>query len=177
MESGKSSFHFENPKAKKLRQSNQGTLMAELIQEFMEWYRLDYSLAVFKPEVNLGQGKANKAELASKAGLSDNQTEPLLLQLLNAFNSGAVGTGQRAPEPASMQTSAAKKIEPLSFSEMPPSKATAGASKNTNDSINQHLAKANNLLAEIDKEDGFNLRDSHDNDFDLDGLPSASKED
>ena len=60
--------------------------MAELIQEFMEWYRLDYSLAVFKPEVNLGQGKANKAELATKAGLTDNQTEPLLLQLLNAFN-------------------------------------------------------------------------------------------
>ena len=60
---------------------------------------------------------------------------------------------------------------------MPPSKAASGVSKNTNDSINQHLAKANNLLAEIDKEDGYNLRDSHDNDFDLGGLPSASKKD
>ena len=54
--------------------------MAELIQEFMEFYRLDYSLAVFKPEVNLKSAKANKAELASKAGLKDGQTnEPLLL--------------------------------------------------------------------------------------------------
>lgn len=56
---------------------------------------------------------------------------------------------------------------------MPASKA--GAGKGTSDSINQHLAKANNLLAEIDREDGFNLRDSHDNDFDM-GLPSDSKE-
>lgn len=90
MESGKSSFHFENPKAKNLRQSQQGTLMAELIQEFMEFYRLDYSLAVFKPEVNLKGAKANRTELASKTGISDNQKEPLLLQLLSAFTSGAV---------------------------------------------------------------------------------------
>lgn len=58
---------------------------------------------------------------------------------------------------------------------MPALKAGAPG-KTTSDSINQHLAKANNLLAEIDREDGFNLRDSHDdsgNDFDM-GLPSDS---
>jgi len=70
--------------------------MAELIQEFMEFYRLDYSLAVFKPETNLKGAKVDKLELASKAGISDNQTEPLLLQILNAFNSGGVGSAPPA---------------------------------------------------------------------------------
>ena len=83
VESRKSSFHFENPKAKALRESKQGTLMAELIQEFMEFYRLDYSLAVFKPETNLKSAKVDKAKLATEAGIPDNQKEPLLLQLLN----------------------------------------------------------------------------------------------
>ena len=59
VEQKKSSFHFENPKAKGLRESKQGTLMAELIQDFLEFYRLDYSLAIFKPETNL-QGKVDK---------------------------------------------------------------------------------------------------------------------
>jgi len=57
--------------------------MAELIQEFMEFYRLDYSLAVFKPETNLKSAKVDKAKLATEAGIPDNQKEPLLLQLLN----------------------------------------------------------------------------------------------
>ena len=37
------------------------------------------------------------------------------------------------------------------------------------DSTDKHLAKANNLLAELDREEksGFNLRESHDDDFDM----------
>ena len=65
--------------------------MAGLIQEFLEFYRLDYSLAIFKPETNLS-GQANKEELAEKAGIgAPDASQPLLLQLLNAFNSGAKG--------------------------------------------------------------------------------------
>ena len=44
--------------------------MAQLIQEFLEFYRLDYSLAIFKPETNLA-GKVDKNELAVKAGIAD----------------------------------------------------------------------------------------------------------
>ena len=53
VDSKKSSFHWENPKARQLRSSGEATLMAELISEFMEFYRLDYSLAIFKPETNV----------------------------------------------------------------------------------------------------------------------------
>ena len=53
VEQKKSSFHWENPKAKFLREQKQSTLMAELIREFLEFYRLDYTLAIYKPETNL----------------------------------------------------------------------------------------------------------------------------
>ena len=80
VEQRRSSFHFENPKAKSLRDSKDGSLMAELIQEFLEFYRLDYSLAIFKPETNL-TGKVDKSDLARKAGLggSADPSYPLLL--------------------------------------------------------------------------------------------------
>lgn len=62
-----------------MRQSKQGTLVAQLIQEFLEFYRLDYSLSIFKPETNL-IGKVDKAELADKAGIdSVDASQPLLL--------------------------------------------------------------------------------------------------
>ena len=58
---------------------------------------------------------------------------------------------------------------------MPDEKKSAGL-KRGNDSTGQHLAKANNLLAELEEEDkqGYNLRDSHDDDFDM-GLDDNSK--
>jgi len=53
--------------------------------------------------------------------------------------------------------------------ELPQPKVSAGR---PTDSTDKHLAKANNLLAELDREEksGFNLRESQDDDFDM-GLP------
>ena len=91
VEQRKSSFHFENPRAKALRESKQASLLAELIQEFLEFYRLDYTLAIFKPETNL-TGAIDKGSLAQKAGMPRPEPDtPLLLQLLNAFNEGGSG--------------------------------------------------------------------------------------
>ena len=53
VESKKSSFHWENPLALKLRENPASTFAAEIIQEFMEFYRLKYSAAIFGPEANL----------------------------------------------------------------------------------------------------------------------------
>jgi hypothetical protein len=59
-----------------MREETQSTLAAELIREFMEFYRLDYSLAVFGPESNLkGQKTDNRAELATKAGLASGNND------------------------------------------------------------------------------------------------------
>jgi len=103
--------------------------MAELIQDFLEFYRLDYSLAIFKPETNL-TGKVDKEDLARKAGLQGNfdQNEPLLLQLLGAFNSGDVGAGADLGSAAKSSYNIkddVKKIEPLSFKGVEESKAPA----------------------------------------------------
>lgn len=115
VEQRRSSFHFENPKAKELRASKQGTLMAELVREFMEFYRLDYSLAIFKPEANL-TGDVDKQDLAQRAGLSDltEEGKPLLLQLLEAFCAGERGQGSPAPTGPIPKT-----VDPLSFQGLP----------------------------------------------------------
>ena len=48
-----SGFHWENPNAKKVLQHTSGLLCAELIRDFLEFYKLDYTLSIFMPEVNL----------------------------------------------------------------------------------------------------------------------------
>ena len=99
VDSKKSSFHWENPKARQLRSSGEATLMAELISEFMEFYRLDYSLAIFKPETNV-QGTQDRERLASRAGLENGVSaqQPILLQLLESFMQGGKGQGSPAPK-------------------------------------------------------------------------------
>ena len=85
----------------------------------MEFYRLDYSLAIFKPETNLKGGKVDRSELAKKAKIAGGEArnEPLLLQMLNGMMSGGFAAAGPLEE--------VKKIEPLSLQELPPSKTSA----------------------------------------------------
>jgi len=53
VEKGVSNFHWENPQARKATGSIEGLLCAELVRDFMEFYKLDYSLSIYMPEVNL----------------------------------------------------------------------------------------------------------------------------
>lgn len=144
--------------------------MAELIQDFLEFNKMDYTLAIFKPECNLS-GKIDRPDLAKKAGIKNvDQSQPLLLTLLNAFNSGVTGNATGFSNVSSSQKHSGftqeeqKRVEPLNFKGVPEenSQLKAGAPKRGNDSTDQRLAKANNLLAELDREEksGFNLRDS-----------------
>ena len=121
VEQRKSSFHWENPRAKELRESQQSTLMAELIREFLEFYRLDYTLAIYKPETNL-QGDIDRSTLAAKAGFDNGVSDesPILMQLLESFMVG--GRGKAHGSPAPLGAGAAKKIEPLSIGSLPPEK-------------------------------------------------------
>ena len=57
-----------------MREDQRATLMAELIREFMEFYSMDYSLAIFKPEANL-DGNTQRDVLAKKAGLDKNAAQ------------------------------------------------------------------------------------------------------
>lgn len=91
VEKGQSSFHWENPNARKVMQTASGVICAELVREFLEFYRLDYTLQIYLPEVNLNNGsQVNKEDLARRAGLAGNYTEgkPIMAQLLENFLSG-----------------------------------------------------------------------------------------
>jgi hypothetical protein len=47
-------------------------ICAELVKDFLEFYKLDYTLAIFMPEVNLNQqNPLSKEELSKKVGLSE----------------------------------------------------------------------------------------------------------
>ena len=66
--------------------------MAELIREFLEFYRLDYTLAIFKPETNI-KGDIDRDGLAQRAGFENGIADgkPILLQLLESFMAGERG--------------------------------------------------------------------------------------
>lgn len=96
-----------------MRDSEQSTLVAELIREFLEFYRLEYTLAIFNPETNLKGKTQDKEALAKKAGINFLQEKPILLQLLEAMQSGSL-TSEKIPKEKEV-----KKIEPLSVKSLP----------------------------------------------------------
>lgn len=68
-------------------QTATGVLCAELVKDFLEFYKLDYTLAIFLPEVNLNQGNSmGKKELSKKVGIAEpSNQKPLMAQLIEGF--------------------------------------------------------------------------------------------
>ena len=55
-------------------------IAADLIREFLEFYRMDYSLGVFMPECNLNKEPLRKNDLKKRSGLEEADTSmPLLM--------------------------------------------------------------------------------------------------
>lgn len=81
MESGQSSFHFDNPLARKATETSVGKIGVELIREFLEYYKMDYTLNVFGPETNMMGKTEDKDELARKAGCKEGSkaNKPVLI--------------------------------------------------------------------------------------------------
>jgi FGFR1 oncogene partner len=113
VEQRKSSFHWENPLARKLRENSQATLAAEVIAEFMEFYRLNYSLAIFGPEANIKGKTENRGDLAKKVGVTAPTEKPILVAIMEALASGAglAPSSSQAAAPAE-----APKEQPISTS-------------------------------------------------------------
>ena len=80
---GKSALHWENANARAVCGSPNSLLLAELIREFLDFYKLDYSKQIFMPETNLNTHDSRTNEtLAVQAGLDSSevtQNKPLLL--------------------------------------------------------------------------------------------------
>jgi hypothetical protein len=78
---------MQSPAAQKIHDDPDAKLIALLIREYMEHYRMDYSLSVYLPEVVMQNAEIpDRKELASAAGLTSGQDEaPLLVQLLKTL--------------------------------------------------------------------------------------------
>ncbi|XP_067428092.1 FGFR1 oncogene partner isoform X1 [Thunnus thynnus] len=74
-----------NENLKKCLNSKDGRLVASLIMDFLQVFNLDFSLAVFQPEINSLNGLDSRDLVCRDLGLSEselNRNSPLLLELV-----------------------------------------------------------------------------------------------
>ncbi|XP_072218180.1 centrosomal protein 43 isoform X2 [Leuresthes tenuis] len=74
-----------NENLRKCLDSKDGRLVASLIVDFLQVFNLDFSLAVFQPEINSLNGMDSRDLVCRELGLSQsdlNQNSPLLLELV-----------------------------------------------------------------------------------------------
>ena len=72
---------WENPTLYKILETKIGTLLAEIIRDFMEYFRMDYSLSIFIPECGISPERLKKEEILGKIGLGKNEQILSKLQL------------------------------------------------------------------------------------------------
>ncbi|KAK2169345.1 hypothetical protein LSH36_11g13075 [Paralvinella palmiformis] len=74
---------MQNEELKKYLNTKDGKLVASLVREFLEFFHLDFSLAVFEPESGVGGDIYNsRSSLAKDLGLSDIDSQPLIAGLM-----------------------------------------------------------------------------------------------
>lgn len=80
-------FKWENPTLYKIIGSKLGILSAELIREFMESHRMDYSLSTFIPESSISPEKIKKEDILIRLGLKpeDYFNDVPLLQIMTIY--------------------------------------------------------------------------------------------
>ncbi|XP_006793515.1 FGFR1 oncogene partner isoform X4 [Neolamprologus brichardi] len=74
-----------NESLKKCLNTKDGRLVASLIVDFLQVFNLDFSLAVFQPEINSASCLDGRDQISRELGLSDldlNRKSPLLLELV-----------------------------------------------------------------------------------------------
>lgn len=83
---------WENPLLYKILDTKIGQLNSEIIREFMEFFRMDYSLSIFIPECGISPERLKKEEILGKMGVKDDNMEffqklqlPLLYYIIFYF--------------------------------------------------------------------------------------------
>ncbi|XP_078029704.1 centrosomal protein 43 isoform X2 [Epinephelus lanceolatus] len=95
-----------NENLKKCLNTKDGRLVASLIMDFLQVFNLDFSLAVFQPEINWLNGVDSRELVCRDLGLSEsevNRKSPLLLELVRR------GRHKLTEEPSQRQISLARK--------------------------------------------------------------------
>lgn len=68
-------------------------IAADLVREYLEHYKLDYTLSIFIPEANLKDTTPiDRNDVARKAGISSAADEPLLVSLIKHGKMSELGS-------------------------------------------------------------------------------------
>lgn len=109
----KNAFHWENSLCQELHKSPTGLAAIEVIHEFMEYFRMDYTMNVFSSEANYKKGAATRETLIKQLNIQSQDKKPLLLLMLEQMFGGQISSAQTGQQDSSpsvqlpVQTSAA----------------------------------------------------------------------
>ena len=82
-----------------------------MIREFLEFYRMDYTLSTFLPECSLSQDPKSRDQICEKIGLPQAEPSiPILMHLLLSFMKG-LSTNIKAPEKPIVEVKQEKPVE------------------------------------------------------------------
>lgn len=81
-EIGTGKAYLENQKLAAALATREGQIAVDLIREFLEFFNLEHTLAVFLPEANLPEKYAGREKLANELRISQNRQQPLLLGIV-----------------------------------------------------------------------------------------------
>ena len=63
-------FQWQNPAAAKVHESEEAKLISLMIKDYLDYYRMEYTLSVYMPEAALqNEPLLSREDLASRAGL------------------------------------------------------------------------------------------------------------
>jgi hypothetical protein len=150
-------LHWENPLAQQVLETTESALASDLIREYLEFYRLDYTLSIFIPEANLKQDPLDKGNLVSRAEVdAPNEKEPLLVQVLKQRKSGGGPSARSAvsrPEVSKPAPSRSPVTKSPAASKSPAPSKSPAASKSPVQNENTNFGSSNQGLVKKLKEE------------------------
>lgn len=142
-----------NESLKKFLNTKDGRLVASLVAEFLQFFHLDFTLAVFQPEASTFQALEGRENLARDLGIVEAEGTvggPLLLEVIRRCQQKERGParGEGAPDLAAAQSPPPPPLPPegkLSERTGPSKKAGSGASQ-SDTSISSSEARSKSSL-------------------------------
>ncbi|XP_071509182.1 centrosomal protein 43-like [Diadema antillarum] len=96
-DAGKKNSPFVNENLKKFLATKEGFQTAALVKEFLEYFNLDFTAAVFNPETNIGEAYEGRDALAAELNIKGEDKargKPLLCEVLRRSQDGGEPKGR-----------------------------------------------------------------------------------
>ncbi|XP_030708812.1 centrosomal protein 43 isoform X3 [Globicephala melas] len=139
-----------NESLKKFLNTKDGRLVASLVAEFLQFFNLDFTLAVFQPETSTFQGLEGRENLARDLGIIEAEGTvggPLLLEVIRRCQQKEKGptSGEGALDLSDVH-SPPKSPEGKASAHTPPSKKASNDASQSDTSISSSEAKSKSSL-------------------------------